>query len=419
MGTTIIALVGFSGLGIDGANWYAQKRQSQNIADSAAVAATHAALGNGEAQTMQDFALAAAQQNGYEVAAGNTIVINPIAPNGATGLVPRVEVIVQRDVPAYFAGILIDFQPQVAARAVGGILYSGKACVIGLDPDDDETVLFTGNNTTSISCGVASNSGSDRSLVIDGSTTLDAGSVQAAGNIVVTGSGQLNADDELVTSNHPVAPDPFDENVFPDPPADCDVEGYYEVGPNDDVSLAPASPGGSFKFCGDVAVKGDLDLAPGTYYFHESDLVVESNASLTCDGCIDGAGVTLVLSGTNGENIGDIRIKGQAVVDLYAPDSGPFKGLVVYKQPTNDETGENRFEGGASMSLNGGIYIPTEQIYYAGGSVSDSCTVIVGRTVTFTGGSGTAVQADAAVCADVGLGDVTSENQQRLVVLVE
>lgn len=421
LGAAIFGVVGFTGLGIDGANWYAQKRFSQNIADSAAVAATHAALngvGN-EAQTMEGYALAAAIQNGFVQGEGSQLVVSPIAAGGASGLVPRVEVTVVRDVPAYFAGILIDFKPQVSARAVGGILYSGKSCVVGLDPDDDNTVYLSGNNTTTIACGVASNSESDQSLVITGRAVLDTASAQAAGNIVVSGQGQLLADDELVTSNHPAAADPFEDHVFPDPPGACDIAGYYEVGPQDDVDLGPATPGGDFKFCGDVAVKGELDLVPGTYYIHESDLTVESGAVLTCSGCTGGAGVTLVLSGTAGENIGTINIKGQAEVDLRAPDSGPYAGLIVYQQPSNDQTGINAFEGGATMQLNGGIYIPAEEIRFAGGSDEAACTVIVGRKVTFTGGSESFVRTDAAVCAEIGLGGATASNQQRLVVLVQ
>lgn len=422
MGMTITGLVGFAGLGIDGANWYAQKRQSQNIADSAAVAATHAALDNGggdEQQTMEAYALAAAIQNGFVDAEGNLLVVTPIDPNGTSGLVPRVEVVVRREVPAYFAGIVIDFQPEVAARAVGGIHYSGKSCVIGLDPDDAKTVYFTGNNTTKVSCGVASNSESDQSLVITGSATLDTASAQASGNIVVSGSGQLNVDDELVTSNHPPAPDPFADTVFPGPPAACDIAGGFTVQPGESISIAPSSPGGDFKFCGDVAIKGDLDLAPGTYYFHESDLSVSSQASLTCVACTDGAGVTLVFSGTNGENIGDIHFNGQAEIELNAPDSGAYKGIVLYKQPSNDESGSNIFNGGATMNLNGAIYIPAEEIEYSGGSDIAACTVLIGRKVSFTGNTETFIKADSAVCEEVGLGEVTSENQQRLVVLVE
>ena len=421
MGFTIIGMVGFAGMGIDGANWYAQKRISQNVADSAAVAATHAALasGGGDEQTMEDFALAAAQQNGFQLGAGSVLVVNAIAPSGSSGVVPRVEVIVQRDVPAYFAGILIDFQPKVASRAVGGILYAGKNCVIGLDPDDDNTVHFIGNNNTTVTCGVASNSESDESLVIEGSATLDTASVQAAGNIVVSGNGELIADDELVTSNHPPAPDPFDGVVFPDPPASCDIPGSFTVQPNTQISLAPSSPGGAFKFCGDVAIRGDLNLAPGTYYFHESDLTVNSQAALTCTGCTGGAGVTLVFSGTDGNNIGDIHINGGAEVALRAPDSGPYRGIVVYKQPSNDQAGSNVFNGGAAMALDGAVYIPAEEVQYSGGSDVDSCTVLIGRKISFTGSSSTYVNADETVCAEVGLGDITSENQQRLVVLVE
>ena len=423
MGFTILGMMGFAGMGIDGANWYAQKRVSQNIVDAAAVAGAHAALkndGGDEDAQMQEYAISAAVQNGYQKSNGNTLTVNPIPDTGQiTGVIPRVEVVVVQNVPAYFAGILIDFQPKVAARAVGGILYTGKVCVVGLDPDDAQTVHFTGNNVTNVSCGIASNSESSQSFVVAGNATVDPGFVQAAGNIVVSGSGQLNTEDDLVASNHPPAPDPFGDRVFPDPPATCDITGNFSVSPNTQVLLQVTNASGFFKFCGDVSVRGDLDLTPGTYFFHESDLTVNSQASLTCSTCVGGAGVTLVFSGTGGNNIGDIIINGGATVDLRAPDSGDFAGLLVYKQPSNDETGTNRFNGGSTMSLNGGIYIPSEPLEYSGGNGLASCTVLVARKVSFTGTTTTHIQTNETVCNEVGLGDITSENQQRLVVLVE
>ena len=216
----MLAITGFAGLGIDSAGWYAEKRLTQNMADSAAIAATHAYLEEhaelGYQQTMEGEALTAALDNGYET--------------GSNGLTPVVEVLISQSAPAHFAGLFFgESRRQISARAVGGVLTTGPACILALSEDDPNAVYFTGSSTTFVACGVASNSNDYKSFVVSGNATIDAAMALAVGGIVVRGSGELDADQEIVAPNHPSMEDPFINKEFPSAPDSCDQENGYEL----------------------------------------------------------------------------------------------------------------------------------------------------------------------------------------------
>jgi hypothetical protein len=66
------------------------------------------------------------------------------------------------------------------------------------------------------------------------------------------------------------------------------------------------------------------DFTPGTYYVTSgapSAFDVNSTTTLTCSACINGHGVTIVMTDTaaGGTNIGGININGGANVNLTAP----------------------------------------------------------------------------------------------------
>lgn len=440
MGLSIMAVMGFAGLGIDSANWYAEKRVTQNIADSAAIAATHVFLeqdgADGYQTLMNQDALSAAIENGYDNVSGNTITVTELTTTGTNGLIPVVEVVISHEVPAYFAGILMDFQPRVSARAVGGLYFTGTHCVIGLDPDEPKTVYFTGNAEVTVSCGVSSNADDPNSLVVDGNAYIDAATATAVGEVVVKGNGTLTAEDSLISNHHPEALDPFETTTLQTGQAlGCDYGAAgetYTVSPSDSVTIGmgegdyPAlqddsfTGGGAFKFCGDVDIRGDLTLASGTYYLHSGELKVNSGASLTCDGC------TIVMTGSAAEGYGDIRINGGSVVDISAPaipeDSvavNPYTGIAFYKDRLAPEDGVNLFNGDSGMTIDGAVYIPSQEVEYSGGTSGiPACNMLVARMIKFTGNVVTSVQADEGACAAFGFDD-QSAAAKRIVVLVE
>ena len=67
---SMAVIIGFVGLGVDVANWYAERRTTQNIADSAAVAGTYAALQDAGDSAIQLAAEEDAARQRHRFAAG-------------------------------------------------------------------------------------------------------------------------------------------------------------------------------------------------------------------------------------------------------------------------------------------------------------------------------------------------------------
>lgn len=96
---------------------------------------------------------------------------------------------------------------------------------------------------------------------------------------------------------------------------------------------------------------GTVNLAPGTYYFR--------NGFNVNGGTLTGTGVTLVLAceaKCNGSSaIGNFNFNG-GTVNLSAPTTGPYAGLSIVADPTSGDPGvPSRFN--ANVTLNGGVYL--------------------------------------------------------------
>ena len=168
--------------------------------------------------------------------------------------------------------------------------------------------------------------------------------------------------------------------------------------------------GSSFKICGDLTVRGTLNLGPGTYYVSGGDVDFRASSN------VSGTDVTLVMTGSTPSNVGDIHINGGANVDLEAPDSGPYESIVIFVDPIADRQ-LNRLNGGSSMSLLGVVYAPSQDLEFNGGTGTGGCTQLIARTITFSGNS--FIENTPALCANVGLNLGSDETGQRQVVLVE
>lgn len=409
-------VVGAAGLGVDMSSWYSQRRNAQNIADSAAVAATHAKMNGASQQEIEAEALAEAQRNGYEGNPGDEFTLNLLNGEQVGAATAEIEVTVRQSAPLYFATIFVDFEPTVAASAQAGIRSNGENCIIGLHEYAPHTVNFMGNTTVVAECGVYSHSEAEESLYVGGNATLYANPAQARGDIVASGSGEIYSENGNLMPWQGIAnPDPYASlELASDMPTGCTINGL-NVGSSDTESIAPPTANGSMMICDEFTVRGDLDLAPGTYYIYDADITINSQAEVTCSSCTGGAGVTLVVTGSSAANVGDIRINGGATVDLKAPDSGHYAGLLLYKDRLADGSGTNTLNGGSTMMLKGGVYAPTERLDFIGGTDLPGCIHMVALYIDFSGDSH--LQNDPAVCTEVGLGG-GSTTQQRQVVLL-
>ena len=408
-GILLPAVIGFAGLGVDLTHWYAERRAMQNMADGAAIAATHAVMSGANQTSIRAAAEEGATRNGWNTAEGYQLqVFTPPEGGLYPGLTRAAEVRVGRPVPLYFFGALGMEPVEVTARATGAGVNNGPQCVIALDHTANRAVNFTGTSSVTLGCGVASNSSSNESIYIGGNATLVANPAQAFGDIFVGNNATL-------VTQSPVQPysqrvdDPYADVIMPVSPAACTYTNVWVQANQTQVS-PPLQPG---RYCGGLRISGTADFAPGVYIIADGDFEIGSQAVITGDE------VTFVLTGATPASVGNVTINGGAEITLTPTTTGDMAGILFYQDPNADpgglnSLGESKFNGNAKVNLTGALYFPQRQVEYGGGSSAGgaSCLHIVARRVEFTGNAN--ITNDPAVCATFAMKDV---NQLRVQII--
>jgi hypothetical protein len=428
----LMGVVGFAGMGIDLSMWYQEKRATQNMADAAAVAAVHVAQRGGDMTAMQAAALAEATRNGFKTGPNNSVTVVPSTATPAGTAVAVVDVEVRREVPLFMLAVFKDEEQVIAAAASGGTLSQGNYCVIGLDNAQlnnttSQNVTFIGNNTNTIPCGVHSDSTTTDSLYIDGNVTLLGTPASAAGGIMIGGNATVSTQITM-QSNFGYVPDPLQSRAAQFPDRDT-VNGYACDAPaglvvNSDVTIDPVADGiipGIFKICGDLDVKPGrtLTLKSGIYYVHDGDILIQGIVGVEDveDDGIPEERATIVLSGSTAASVGEVDIRAQAEVQLWATNdvASPYQGIALYQQNDATTDHDNKFNGGANLDIRGYVYLRNNRLTYNGGSADEGCTYLIAKSITFTGNSDTHINVIADDCAEVGINVGPVQNQVVLV----
>ena len=181
--------------------------------------------------------------------------------------------------------------------------------------------------------------------------------------------------------NSPYTPDPYRNVAAPTVPLACATNGELgQLLTNPHQTRSPkASSDPTFNkaYCGGGNIQGTTNLSAGVYVLSGGNWKVNSGAEL------NGGNVTLYL--TNGATL---DINGGATIDMSAPLSGPYAGLLVFFDRTN--TGSSKINGGSNFSMVGAIYGAKQNIEFTGnttGSGPGECTQVIGYTVSMTGNS--------------------------------
>ena len=95
---------------------------------------------------------------------------------------------------------------------------------------------------------------------------------------------------------------------------------------------------------------------------------------------MSGTGVTIYLQN------GGVNMTGGATVNLSAPTSGTYQGILFYQARGNIT--ESTLVGGTTQLMNGVLYFPSARLNYTGGStVNATATTIVADTLNMVGNS--------------------------------
>lgn len=349
-------LFGFSALAVDGGNLYVMKSKLQRTADAAALAAASQLPDESDARAE---ALEYALKNMSVEEHGSTLVDSDIdfgywhpgTRSFVSGGVPVNTAMVttrrssanDNPVGTYFAGLMGYDEVDIETTSVAGRVSA--VCILALDPSGESAFFVENGTMVADGCAVRVNSDDPQALDVTSNGVMDTIETCVTGGARVLGS------------------------VTPPPTTGCPrvsdpLAGLEEpvVGGCDHTNLVLSAPN-TFNltegvYCGGLEIKGqaNVNLAPGVYVMKNGPFTVTGQAN------VSGNGVTIFLTGHDAV----IDMGGNGTIDLSAPITGDYAGILVFEDRGNPMLQSHSFRGGSNKSYSGVIYLPNGLAEYVG-----------------------------------------------------
>ncbi len=315
-------------------------------------------------------AKADAVSNGLDEAEGDTLEINTPPKYGVSaGQSGMFEAIVTRPVPTFLARLVYPDQVIVAARAVATVAGSSSVpCVLALEENDKEAIKVNNGTFFANGCKVQVNSSDpNAALHVFNNASMEADEINVVGDYKNQGYISSEPNTGVSTVGDPLA------GLSPPPIEGCD---YNDVAFNGENHIL--WPG---VYCGGISLSGvaDVEFKPGTYIMQDGDFSVSGGGTE-----IQGEDVTFYTAGDS-----SISLTGQGDVELKAPLTGDYAGVLFYGDPNASTKVAHKINGNGNMLYNGFMYFPTAEVTYNGngeGTTADY-TALIARALRF-GGNG-------------------------------
>ncbi|MGH6838889.1 MAG: TadE/TadG family type IV pilus assembly protein [Methylocella sp.] len=388
--------IGALALGSETGGWYSTHEKMQGAADSAAISAAVGINDGNTNMTLQ--ADAAASSYGFVNGSnGTTVSVNQPPLSGPNVVTPgAVEVIIKQPQKTLFSSLFLKSPVVVQGRSVA-VAANGIPCVIALN----HSLLVAGITVQLASavladkCNVADNSPSPFALTVDAASSITAQKINVVGGFVnILGFVTTT---QGVHTGAPATVDPFAgttvDPTFTSLPCNPNSFSPTVSSTNTITGTVTLSPG---RYCGGILVGagGTVTLSPGTYYMDGNLLsgALKGGLTVKTGGSVTGTGVTIVLT-TSGplSNLLSLDLGGLfpgGVINLTAPTSGQYAGLVLFADP-GATLAVLTLRGGTQNNLVGTIYAPFSTVLYAlsSGTKTGQCTRLIADTINFAVGS--------------------------------
>jgi Flp pilus assembly protein TadG len=382
VGLAMPVLLGVSGLAVDGSIWFANKRSMQATADAAAYSAALEMTRINDDSLAKSRAISDAAENQYNAAAGDSIQINSPPLYGAySGNNAAYEAIVSRPSPSFLSRLIHGEQIIVSARAVAIVANpGGTPCVLALDSSEQDAIKINNGTVRADGCRVQANSRDSRALYNFSGGVLEADDVDLVGGY--ENDGYMSSEPE--TGYLPV-PDPF--AGIPTPPVGgCD---YTDLSFSSGYHYLPEGT-----YCGGIQISGkaEVEFGPGTHVITGGSLHTTGNQAT-----VTGSDVTFYTDGDS-----TIQVTGDGIVDLAAPQTGNYAGILFYGDPNAPPSTSHQVNGTANMLYEGYMYFRTAELKVNGNGTGESSSYVgaVARNIRF-GGNGEMVFSYDPTDADV------------------
>ena len=372
---TLSVLVGAAGLATDTIQWTLWKRQLQREADSAAVAAALSNAQGGSAQSA-----ATAELDRYNLVTLSSTPVIQVGPTTGpyTGNTKAVRVALQTSRQLPFSSFFTSSVPIINAEATAAAVSFGQYCVIALEQTTATGVTLWGNTTVNLGCGISSNSQGSAAVSAGGSATITASPIAAVGGVPQTNNYTAGTTFVPYTI---AQPDPYAS--LPDPtPSSC--SGQLSVNSNQTRRINNNSGVSCYR---GMDLKGNVTFDPGIYYIDGS---AGGSLDIGSQAVVNAPGVVFILTTTSADysTVARVNMNGGAQVNLTAPISGTYAGIMMYQDRRATTNSSNLVNGNASSVYQGSLYFPQQSLTFSGTSgMNTNCMQIVARQVTFTGDS--------------------------------
>lgn len=416
------ALMGFAGLAVDMGVMRYEKRLQQTAADAAALAGASDLSYGGVTAGAQN----AAAANGFTdngggnvsacttSAAVNTVCVqinNPPTSGPHSGNGNYVEALVADVHTTYFMKILGISKTVITARAVATNISGGSndACLYTLGPPTSsiEGVNINGSAVLNApTCGIDDNGDFNtkgNALTVQASTfgiSGDANQSGPGGSVTCTTPGPCPS------SGMPAVTDPL--AGLPPPPCSPSAPGC--TGGNTITINGSGNPncgtgctysGGTYTVSpgqyDSITIKGvasdQVVFSPGIYVIDGSGgLAIPGNAT------ISGDGVMFYFTGT-----ATINMTGTPSMDLIAPSSGTYQGILMYQDPTDTNTNGPSLGGNTGSTYQGVLYFPNDNLTFYGNNNTLSTGIVITSSLSLSGNPTVNLEGNAGLPPGVSL----------------
>ncbi|WP_017666943.1 Tad domain-containing protein [Sandarakinorhabdus sp. AAP62] len=366
-------LIGTAGLASDTIQWTLTKRMMQRAADSGAIAGAYALsqAADSDSEAVHQAALGDIGRNGGFVMNINPVINSPATSGSFRDASAAVEVILATDLQLPFTGFIMDGPVRISARAVAEIVGNGDYCVLALEHTDTPGIPIGGSATVDLGCGMMSNAPSTTSIIANGASFVRASPVAAVGNVPPGNyaSGTVRQEYALPLR------DPY--RNLPDPPNISSSNNDIRVQPNrTNNSIGP----GTYR---DIDISGTATFGPGVYYVTGS-MNFGSQSNVTTNGAV--FILTATNAASNTSNIATVNMNGGARINMTAPSSGTYSGILFYQDRRASNMATNIINGNSTSLLQGALYFPRQELQMNGTSgMNTRCVQIVARRVDWRG----------------------------------
>lgn len=364
---TLPVLVGGAGVGVETGYWYYEQLHLQQAADAAAYAAALELRAGSTEDVMETEAQKVAVANGFDPDNGSLTITSP--STSGTDETHSVDAELTQAIPRTFSALFGNEPITLKVKTTAAYSSAANACVLALDKSASPAISFSGNARAEMDgCVIMADSLAQQSIIFDGNSNVTAPCILTVGNYLK----KSNATFQITTcasiqTGQPPAGDPYQSIAYPS----CST--YLTSG------TAP----GCYK---SLSVKANSTATfSGVYVIDGGTFKINANAQ------VSGTDATFIL--LNGATV---DFNGNATIQLTAPTSGAYKGMLFMGSRTSAAGGMSTFNGNASSYLTGVLYFPKQDITYSGNfSGNHGCTQIVANTIVWTGNTRFSVDCSA------------------------